>query len=140
MEEKEFREKVVKGITVNWYPKAILNKEPKVAMVYSANSNGSVNLCVFDEGGTYRVHASYHKSCKSSLYDHAGQKQPHVVESGCWDFNEMSALLYQRLKESQERTNCPDCGVLVGQTEGSDEPEGDVPDGGDGKPAVRRRR
>jgi hypothetical protein len=122
-EEKEFREKVVVGLSVLWYPKALMDREPKAAMVVSANSNGSVNLFVLDEGGSYRVQACYHRSCKTSLYDQAGKKFPHVLSTGCWDFSEASALLYRMLKETQEVSDVKDCGVLVGQAEEVDKEE-----------------
>lgn len=124
-EVKEFREKVVKGITVHWYSKALVDREPKTALVVAANSNGSADLCVFDEGGMFRVRACYHASCKTSLYDRSGKKLPHVTDSGCWDFNEASGLIYAMLKQTQEVSDCKDCGVLVGQTEDY----GGAPDG-----------
>lgn len=124
-DEVEFRERVVKGIPVNWYPKAMMDREPKAAIVYSANANGSADLFVIEDGGTLRVRACYHRSCKSSLYDHAGKKLPHVMETGCWDFNELSSVLYSSLKKTQDSSPEKESGVLVGDKQG------------DGKPAVK---
>lgn len=91
----ENSEELMLGLTVKWYPKALTQMQPMVAMIIRVHNESCVDLSVWRENGEQVfVDASYHRDSTDSLIDSAGRPLEHVKHSGCWELTEASKVIH----------------------------------------------